>query len=395
MIARLSWKNTWYKPGRNIVSLLLLALGSGITLFVLRAHYATEQALLTNMRSVDMVIGAKGSPLQIILSGLYHIDQPTGNISVSEVARIRKQPLVKQVIPLAYGDYYKNTRIVGTTNQYTNLYDVTCNQGRMFTQTFELVVGARVARELGLTLGDTLTGSHGVLIGQNHDEHPYTVVGLLRPSGSVLDDLLLTPVESVWLTHGGSNSGKPWYNQKQAEITCALVQFTSPMGMMQVPRWINAETNLQAALPAIEANRLLDLIASGVGLLRILAYVLVGVAVCSMFLALLQALGERKAELALLRTMGASRSQLILLLLNEGVILTVLGLAIGWLTSRVAGWWLTGIPEAESLAQLPWWTFVPGEGWLLILGLCVGLAGALFPAWRAGHVSISKTLANG
>ncbi len=148
------------------------------------------------------MVGAKGSPLQLILSTVFHADVPTGNIDLAQAQAIARNPMIASAIPLALGDSYRGHRIVGTETSYLDLYGAKLAQGALFADEMEAVVGAEVARRHGLAVGASLTGAHGLAAaGPAHEAHPYRVVGILAPSGTVVDRLVLTSVESVWHVH--------------------------------------------------------------------------------------------------------------------------------------------------------------------------------------------------
>jgi len=143
-----------------------------------------------NLAGIDLVIGAKGSPLQMVLSSMYHIDNPTGNVSIQEVKPFLnpKHPLIQNAIPLSLGDSYKGYRIVGTLPKYLDLYEAKVGEGKLWEHTFEVVVGATVANTHGLKVGDEFQSSHGFVLDDNlvhEDAHALKVVGLLAESGPI------------------------------------------------------------------------------------------------------------------------------------------------------------------------------------------------------------------
>jgi putative ABC transport system permease protein len=185
------------------LNLVLLALGVGTIVLLLLFSAQLGERLTRDARGIDLVIGAKGSPLQLILSSIYHVDFPTGNIRLAEAERWANHPLVAEAIPLALGDSLAGFRILGTEHAYAEHYGAELADGRLWQEPFEATLGALVAASTGLRVGDRFVGSHGLAPGgPQHGEHPYTVVGLLEPTASVLDRVVLTPTESVWLVHG-------------------------------------------------------------------------------------------------------------------------------------------------------------------------------------------------
>ena len=196
----IAWKNCWQKAGATTLSLLLLSFGVGIISMMLLLENQLSEKFDKNIKDIDFVLGAKGSPLQLILANVYHIDAPTGNIKVSEAQRIIKNPTIKEAIPLAYGDNYEGWRVVGTTPRYAEFYGVKLKEGKVFETPFEVTVGSYAAKELGLKLGQTFKSNHGLdKEGEEEEGHDqlFTVVGIYEASGTVIDRLILTPVESI------------------------------------------------------------------------------------------------------------------------------------------------------------------------------------------------------
>jgi putative ABC transport system permease protein len=191
-------------PLNTFLNLLLLALGMGTIVVLLLFSQQLEQRLLHDSRGIDLVVGAKGSPLQLILSSIYHADIPTGNIPLRDAKKLMQHKRVKTAIPLALGDNYRGYRIVGTTPTYPAHYDASLAQGRLWQKPLEATLGAEVARQTGLNLGALFVGAHGLTHGTAehlHGEYKYTVTGILKPTGTVIDRLILTSIESVWKVH--------------------------------------------------------------------------------------------------------------------------------------------------------------------------------------------------
>ena len=394
-LVRLSFAYLKSQPLTNILNLSLLTLGmASITLLLLITHQL-EQRLAQEAKGIDLVVGAKGSPLQIILSGVYHVDVPGGNIPLAEVNKLRAHPLIKRVIPLALGDSYRGYRIVGSEHAYVENYQGQLAQGRLWQKPLEVVIGSTVARRLGLTVGASFSGAHGIAdTGAEHIDNPYTVVGVLQASNTVLDRLVLTSVESVWLVHDEPSSEEK-KSEQEREVTVALLQYRSPLAAASLPRLINSQTVLQAASPAQETARLMAVFGLGVEIIRGFAALLIVAAGLSIFVALYQALQERKYDIAIMRSLGASRSKVFGLLLFEGILLAavgaVLGLALGHVLAELLAYLLTTAQQE----------FITGRLWLIeelllfALALMVGILAALIPAWRAYCLPVATTLARG
>ncbi|MCS4228973.1 FtsX-like permease family protein [Sphingobacterium sp. BIGb0165] len=200
---QLVWKNLSRQFGSVFLSILLTAFGISILAVLSITGETFEKQLDNNSKNIDLVIGAKGSPLQLILSSVYHIDNPTGNIPLDELEPLRQNPLVQLAVPLSLGDNFKGHRIVGTDSSFLTIYDTKINEGRIWQKNFEIVIGEQVAKKHHFKLGDQINSSHGLSKdGHSHDEHPFTIVGILKQNNNVTDNLILTNLESVWDVHG-------------------------------------------------------------------------------------------------------------------------------------------------------------------------------------------------
>ena len=460
----------------------LLAVGVATIVMLLLVGGQVEDNLTKNAEGIDLVVGASGSPIQIILSSVYHLDAPTGNIPVEEARTVEQHRAVDTAIPLALGDSYQGYRIVGTSPAYLEHYDVEPQVGDRWEDTYEVVAGAQVAAEEGLSVGDEIYSSHGLAPGgHTHDDVPLTVVGILESTGLVVDRLVLTSVETVWAVHddhdhdhngddhdhdhngdghdhgdhehnirgdhghghndhghsdhehdesehdergnvepgvpGASASGAmpqeaPPEGEDEAaapltsepdvgddmlaldrEYTALLIQYSSPMAAAVFPRWVNAETSLQAASPAHETTRMLSFLGIGLDALRAFGFLLILAAGIGLFIALYNAMEDRRFDMAMMRTLGASRGLLIRHVLLEGVVMalagTLAGLALGHAATELLGLWV----EATQEIPITGWTWRPEVLWLVAFAVGVGFVAALLPAWRAYRTDISRTLA--
>ncbi|HXA46273.1 MAG TPA: FtsX-like permease family protein, partial [Burkholderiaceae bacterium] len=257
-----------------------------------------------------------------------------------------------------------------------------------------------VAEKTGAVVGGTFVGSHGLSRGgEEHKDAPYQIVGILKPTGTVLDRLVLTPVDSVWKVHeivnGIDVNDKEEKDAMDAdrELTALLVQYASPLAAVTMPRYINSQTDLQAAQPALEAAKLFRMLGVGVEVLRGIALIVLLSAGLSMFVALYNAMEERKTDLAILRTLGAAPAKLFSLLLFEGLLLALGGALLGWILGHVAVEVLGRALSDDQNMSMSGWVSSPDEAWLLAVALAVGLLAALIPAIRAYRTDIATTLA--
>jgi len=396
----LSWRYLAARPLAAALNVLLLALALASITVVLLTRAQVDRAFERDLAGIDVVVGAKGSPLQLILSGVFHLDVPPGNVSLADVRALQAHPQVVELIPLSLGDSWRGHRIVGTTPAYVLHYGATVAQGELWAAPLQAVLGAQVAQAKdgapALKVGDQFVGSHGLGGGGHlHGNQPYTVSGVLAPCGCVLDRLVLTSLESVWAVHEGDIAQDDEDRAALAaerEVTLALIRYKSPLAAVSFPRFVNTTTPMQAAAPAVEITRLLRLVGVGSEVLRGFGLVLLAVAALSTFIALWHAVRERRADLAMLRMLGAPPRRVAALLLAEAtwlaVLATALGLALGHGLTSLLGWLLPA-DQAMGLTGALW---VTDELWVPALALGVAVLAALLPAWQAYRVDVAELL---
>ena len=384
-----AWRNLRAKPLQTSLSLSLLAFGVGMVSLMLLTEKQVNDAFERNIKDIDLVLGAKGSPLQLILANVYHIDAPTGNILLSEAQKVVRHPYIESGIPLAYGDNHEGYRIVGTEHSYAEHYGVEVAQGKMWEAPFEATVGSKVAQALELTLGDTFYSAHGLTDQTDiHKDKVFTVVGILEPSQSVVDQLILTPMQSIWDVHLKEGEvGDP----SAREITAMLLKKRNPLAVLTIPNTLR-ESNMQVALPAIEVNRMTQQFGLGTAALRAIAMLIMALSFASIFISVLDNIRSRRQELALMRTMGGTPRTLYLLLLQEGGLLSLVGTGLGLLLSRMGLWTLSNVVEQQFHYELAEMALLPSEWMLGAAAMGVGLLASAVPARGSLRLDISQTL---
>ncbi|MEZ0308882.1 MAG: ABC transporter permease [Ramlibacter sp.] len=389
----LAFRYLWSRPLQAVLNLLLLTLGLASITFVLLASEQVDRAFQRDLAGIDLVVGAKGSPMQLILAGVFHIDTPPGNIALQDVQELRKQPMVAKLIPLSMGDSFRGFRVVGTTSEYLAHYGLSFAQGKAWEQPMEAVLGAQVAQATGLKDGDRFSGSHGLGGGgQDHGDAAYRVKGVLAPCGCVADRLVLTSLESVWEVHESMESKGAHAQDEHREVTMALITYKSPLAAASFPRWVNSSTRMQAAAPALEVSRLLRLLGVGTDVLRGVGVVLLVTAALSVFIALWNAVRERRDDLAMLRMLGATPAKVAALLFSEALWLallaSVLGLAIGHGLAGLVGAML----EAQRSLPISGAVWVTAEGWIPVAAVAVAALAALIPSVTAYRIDVAQLL---
>ncbi|MFD2582186.1 ABC transporter permease [Pedobacter vanadiisoli] len=396
---KISSKNLVRNKLTTILNIILVAFGVGILSILLLADNQIGNKLEKNARDIDLVVGAKGSPLQLILSSIYHIDYPTGNIPANDAYKLAHNPMVKRAVPLALGDNYNGYRIVGTDTSFRKLYSLSILKGNFWQKDLEVTIGSTVASESKLKIGDSFFGTHGLTgNGDIHKQHAYTVRGILKPQGNITDNLILTNIGSVYKMHEEKPEHAAHHtpateakeiNDKQ--ITALLIQYKSPMSVILFPRMVNQSTNMQAASPAMESARLFSLIGVGIDTLQWFAVFIMAIAALSIFISLYNAMKERKYDLAIMRCLGASKSKLFFLVMLEGITVTLIGACFGLLIGHAA-LELIGAYQEASQAKLTGLTTVPQEIYLICTGLFIGALASLIPAMQIYKVDIAATL---
>lgn len=446
-LLKIAWSNIRFKPMNTLLSIVLLSFGIGIITLMLLLEKQLGDKFNRNIKDIDFVLAAKGSPLQSILANVYHVDVPTGNIKVADAERIIKNPMVEKAIPLAYGDNYEKWRIVGTNADYPSHYGCAVKEGKMFEEPFEATIGALVAKETGLKLGSTFVSSHGFDNADgdaHHHEKPFTVVGIFETADCVIDNLILTPVASTWLVHENEEDEKAPANSTPAEeikpedtppaapardvenkeltgdevmkqmaaeakmimpgmvkkvdnnreMTAYLI-IKRNRGAFGLLSNMTKDTNMELANVAVQNNRLLNNFGIGMDTIMAIAILISVISFLSIFISLLNSLKDRKYELALMRTMGGTSSKLFALILLEGLVLVLLGYVVGLMLSRLGLVVLSSFIQDKFHYNISDLGITKADLALLAITILVGIVASLLPAMKALKIDISKTLSNG
>lgn len=399
-LVKLATREVRANPLASLLAVVLLALGIATLVVLMLFVEQIDSRFTRDARGIDLVVGAKGSPMQLILSGIYHLDAPTGNIPLAEAEKLKRHPMIRKAMPLALGDSFKGYRIVGATPEYLAHYEARLRGGRLYEEPMEAVLGAAVAKATGLGVGGQFVGSHGIAEGGHaHEDDPYEVVGVLQRTDSPLDQLVLTPVESVWWVHAGHGASEAGAEDEDfeaaREVTVVLLQYASPLAAASMPRLINQTSALQAASPAFETARLMRLIGVGRDVLNAFAGLLVAASAAALLAALYATLRTRRYDVAVMRMLGASRGTIFSTLILESLLLTslgaLLGIGLGHLLAAGLGAWLAAAGQPTISGAVWVWS----EAWLLPLAWFIGVVAALIPALQAARLDVAPVLARG
>jgi putative ABC transport system permease protein len=383
----LTLRNLRVRALGSLLTVLAVALATATALVVPLLTSQVQRGAADAAQVFDLLITAKGSPVQAVLSSLYYLDVPIGNLPYSTYTALAADPRTRRAVPLGFGDNYQGLPVVGTGATF---FDQRLSpkappyfrvrQGRQFAAPFEAVLGAVAASQTGLRLGQRFRGAHGLgdtPAGAEREEHaqPYLVVGVLAPTGGPVDRAVLTPLASLWAAHGQAGA--------QRGVTAVLYTPVSLGDLYQVARRINAEPRAQAVFPGQVFGQVMGFVNQGQAAYAGLSLLVLLLAAITVWLSIYAASLERARGVALLRALGARRATVFGVVLSETAVLVSLGLLVGLglgVLLSVLGAQLLGTRLGFSLpAPQLGWPLLARTLWLLPLGLLA----AVPPAWRA------------
>lgn len=423
MILRLAFLSVVRRPARHLLLLLLLAAACALPVFLLQMTAGLYNGLNRAVEPFPILMGAKGSPYQLVINTIFLRDAPIGNISYADVDKLRQSGKADLVIPLAFGDNYRGFRIVGTEKE---IFDYRPNktrgpwlavaEGSAFAAPGDAVIGSETAKRAGLRVGDTFKGIHGLVTGAG-DEHggAYRVTGILAPAGGPYDTAILVDIADVWRAHA-HQTGQPRRGglvrkapkpaeapapalaaQQPAEskggVTAILVHPTGYKEAMQLLSEAQRAkgTDSQLIFPAQTLIALYSMAGQSKEFWQFLTGGLIGAAVLITLLAMYWNGLSRLSEFALLRALGAGQRAVMRLLAAEEALLLLAGSAAGWLIGWGASVLAAGAVSARAAIVMTtapeWASFLPPLA-IVVLGLLAGLV----PAWLVRKKDISSRL---
>ncbi|MBI4560053.1 MAG: FtsX-like permease family protein [Candidatus Hydrogenedentes bacterium] len=402
----IAWSYLWNRKLITALTLLSVALGVALIGTVLTLREETKKRFEEEGQAFDIVVGAKGSPLQLVLSAVYFMDRPTGNIDYAIYDQLRKHEDVGGAFPVGLGDTFRGFRLVGTTADllsYVWTYRGEERQpfqladGRAFEKPMEAVVGSFVAEQTGLSVGDEFIGTHGLielpkdLQITSHELHPYTVVGVLKPSGTPGDRAILCSIDSVWDLH--AEDVEPGMTTRD-KITAVLVDLKTPAARFQFKEFVNTEFNAMATVPVDEIAKLYNqFLATAKTVLLTVGYLVVIVSALSIMIGLYLSILQRRRDMAIMRALGASAFEIFGAVIIESFLVTILGIVTGWLLGNVVSW-VFGLYLSQKYGMS-----IGGLGlsvehtYAYAVVALVGLLAGVLPAWQAYRTDVARNLA--
>ena len=393
----MAWRYLKFRWLVSVLTITGIALGVALVCAVLALRSESERALSRDAGLYDLVAGGKGSPLQLVLASVYHLDSPPGNLPYAEYGKLKRDSRVLWVAPVGLGDNYSGYRIVGTEAQFFDLPDRNGErffqfaQGKVFEDRFDVVLGSQVAASTDLELGSTFFGTHGLVEvpgAEVHRDFPYRVSGILAPTGTAQDRAIFGTLASVWEIHETEDrlhsaiQGSALLEGSQGrEASAILIRLKTPGLRLWMADEIRKETDGIAAVPINEILRFQRSIIGPVQrALLIVAGAVVVVSCLTVLVTLHQAAERRRRDIAILRSLGAIRSEVASLVFAEGLLLTGAGILLGLLLGH-GGLALSVGPFRDStgLVLNPWQIPVAELIALGGMALC-GAVASLFPA---------------
>jgi putative ABC transport system permease protein len=433
-IWHIAWNYLWNRKLTTILTIVSVSLGVGLITAVLLLRDETERRFVEEGQAFDVAIGAKGSTQQLVLSTVYFIGQPAGNISYSSFEQVKNDPDVEAAFPIAMGDSYRGYRIVGTsldlfqhdwTNRITgeprNTYMLQ-EGGRYFEKPLEAVIGSEVAKTANLGVGSTFVSTHGLTemeMAETHEDLPYTVVGIMQPSGTPNDRVIFCSLDSIWNVHEheygtssltgaagvsalaadadadhGDEDETAHHEEEEREVTAVLVILGSPgMRFEFIRRVLSDFPNVVAANPVTEVQNLYNqLLGTARQVLLAIGYLVVVISSISILIGLYLSIIQRKRDLAIMRALGAAAGEIMGAVLIEAFWVTLLGIASGWvvgtgLTYVLSGYLTERFGFAISVFR-PSPDMVSAYSAVLLMGMIAGIV----PAFQAYRTDVARDL---
>ena len=384
----------------TILTIILVALGVSLAVTTDILSRGIKSGFTAKSLDYDLVVGKKGSPIQLTLSTLFNIGNPIGNIDYDYYLKLKKDGRIAKVTPYGLGDNYQGARIIGTDVSLFDDRRIGLFQGKIFNKEFEAVVGARLAEEKGLNLNATFTGMHGVMESAGLDEEeaahhakfPYKVVGILKPLDNAMDFCIFTPLPSVWKIHEHHDEEHHKGEPHHKEVTALLLKLKSPMYLPAVEREINNGLIAQAVMPQVAVRELFSILGSGEVVVNLLTYFIAFMAVVTIFILLYETTSYEKKEIAVMRALGARKEIVFGIVLLESAIISssgaILGIFAGYGLSCVLAAFIKSIYKTMINLSLLGWQPLYLAAIVIILGTLAGF----FPALLAYKTDVSKNL---
>jgi putative ABC transport system permease protein len=414
ILLALAAKSAWNRRSTLGLTVLAVALSVCLLLGVERLREAVRNGFEQSVSGADLIVGARSSPLQLLLYSVFRLGDATHNMDWSSVEALAAHPAVAWHIPLSLGDSHRGFPVLGTTQDYFAHFrtgekrPLVLVEGHAFDQVFDAVLGAEVARVLGYGLGSRIVLTHGS--GESglaeHADKPFSVVGILAPTGTPVDRTIHISLAGMEAIHLDWQGGAPIrglqipaelvqkFDLSPKSVTALILGLESRAAVFAMQRHVNDFRGepLMAVLPGVALAQLWELLGIGEKALLAVSSLVVIVGLAGLVAVILASLNERRRELAVLRANGARPAEILALLTLEGLGLTLAGAALGMLLIGAAVVGLGPLAQARFGVTLGGITPAPAELKLLAAVVGVGFFASLLPGWRAYRLSLADGL---
>lgn len=393
----LLWSQIWHRKTLSLLTICSVAITAALVVFLLLCSQGVEQGAEKGYGPFEVTIGAKGSASQLALNTYYHIGAPTGNIPITILDDVRKNEFVESAYAMTTGDNYNGFPIVGMEPGYFLTRYGAAKQmahGNLYGKLGETVVGSYVASSLGLHVGDTFIGAHGLVKGldeneggdgddaeeeDHHHSFTYTVVGILPPLHTSDDRAVFTTLDYAWAVHESQQDGAK-------DITAIAVKPKSILGAQSIKTTFAQYNNVQAVYTSKAVADVVNVVDQGTQAVKFVTVICILLAAGSILLSLIAAVHERKRDVALLRLIGKSKPYIWFSLIGEGVFLTLIGLILGLALGHIGGYISRDAVFANTGLQIQAVSFLPGESLLVVVTLLIAIVASIGPAIQAYRV---------
>ena len=408
MILQFVKTNILSKKLRNFLTIFSILVSVMLIISVQNLTTQLKSNVIENAGVYDILVGAPGSSIQLVLNTIFYYDAPIANINIEYYESLQKDSRVANVVPIGMGDNYNGYKIIGTSNDFfTDKYKL--KSGELFKNNGEAVIGSTVAKITGLKVGDKFSGMHGLTEegGHVHGDFQYTVVGVLEQTKTPSDTVIYTDIESLWTVHGlehnehnenddmemdDEHDESMHGNSSENLITALLVKTTSLSNQVMVTNDLNKNNDIQAINPAATLRKLLVMLNAGEIVVTLVAYVSIFLSIIVLFTTMLSASIERRKDISILRALGANRKTVFKTILLETLIIAIIGAVLGFIVAHIAIGILGNYTAVNYGINISGFSIQIAEVFVLLGAVVLSIVAGMIPAIMVYKTDATKYL---
>lgn len=408
MILQFVKTNILSKKLRNFLTIFSILVSVMLIISVQNLTTQLKSNVIENAGAYDILVGAPGSSIQLVLNTIFYYDAPIANINIEYYESLQKDSRVANVVPIGMGDNYNGYKIIGTSNDFfTDKYKL--KSGELFKNNGEAVIGSTVAKITGLKVGDKFSGMHGLTEegGHAHADFQYTVVGVLEQTKTPSDTVIYTDIESLWIVHGlehnehnenddmemdDEHDESMHGNSSENLITALLVKTTSLSNQVMVTNDLNKNNDIQAINPAATLRKLLVMLNAGEIVVTLVAYVSIFLSIIVLFTTMLSASIERRKDISILRALGANRKTVFKTILLETLIIAIIGAVLGFIVAHIAIGILGNYTAVNYGINISGFSIQIAEVFVLLGAVVLSIVAGMIPAVMVYKTDATKYL---